>query len=102
MKDLFDLARSKAAKETGMNLAAASNKHALAKAREIAKNLAMTGNGTCNMDEVNVVLSGLGIPSGNWAGSVFKEDCWVFTGMRVKSHKVSSHAREVKVWRLTT
>jgi len=101
MNDLFDLAQSKIAKETGMNLAASNNKERLAKAREIAKNIAITGDGTCNMDEVNVVLSGLGIPSGNWAGSVFKEDCWVFTGSRVKSHKVSSHAREVKVWRLS-
>ena len=45
-------------------------------------------------------LERMGIPTGNWMGSIFRGS-WTDTGIRRRSARVSNHAREIKVWRFT-
>lgn len=100
---LFDGKRSRAAKARGMAKAAAHHNELLEIARHVAEAIARCGDGTANMDQVCIQLMIMDYnPAdlGNAAGSVFKGNQWEFTGERVKSSKVSSHAREIKTWRL--
>lgn len=99
----FNLDASRTAKASGMGLAAINRESLLSLARKVAVQIAKANGGTCNMDQVSLALIGKGIDPrclGNAAGSVFKTKDWIFTGERIQSAKVSSHAREVKVWRL--
>lgn len=100
---LFDGKRARAAKARGMAKAAAHHNELLEIARDVAESIARSGDGTVNIDEVAVDMIHMGLNPddlGNAAGSVFKGNQWEFTGERVKSTKVSSHAREIKIWRL--
>jgi hypothetical protein len=100
---LFDGRKARAAKTKGMARAAAHHNELLEIARDVAESIARSGNGTATMDQVAMQLMTMDYnPSdlGNAAGSVFKGNQWEFTGTRVKSNKVSSHAREIRVWRL--
>lgn len=100
---LFDSQRGELEKKAGMKAAADAKKSYLERARWGAFLIARRGDGTCNMDQVAEYLAFLGISPedlGNAAGSVFKGKEWVFTGRRIKSARVSSHAREIKIWRL--
>lgn len=97
--DLFDYSQSVSAKKEGMELAASHAGDKLRLARELAWKIAVNGDGTVNMDKVGAEMSKYGITTGNWAGSVFKEPCWVFTGIRIRSSRITAHAREIKVWR---
>ncbi len=99
--DTFDREESEAGKTNGMALAAANASEQLDIARQIAYELAFKGNGFVCMDDVGKLLKEKGISVGPWCGSVFKEKGeWEFTGQRVNSHRITNHARELKVWRL--
>lgn len=98
---LFDGKKSRAAKVRGMAKSAAHHNELLEIAREVAESIARSGDGTANMDQVALQMIRMDLnPAelGNAAGSVFRG--WEFTGERVKSTKVSSHAREIKIWKL--
>lgn len=100
---LFDARKSRALKARGMAKAAAHHNELLEIARDVAEAIARSGDGTATMDQVAMYLITMDYnPAdlGNAAGSVFKGSRWEFTGQRVKSTKVSSHAREIKIWRL--
>lgn len=97
--DLFDYAKSKEAKDAGMALAASHAVDKLAIARSIAVQIATNGDGTCTADQVGKVLKAQSIKIGPWAGSIFKDGNWQFTGNRILSKRISNHAREIKVWR---
>ena len=101
-KKAFDYELGKYLKALGMSLAAEHKPTELQLARSVAHTIADQGDGTCHADQVNrVLLKYYGIESiGNAAGSIFKCGAWEFTGERVQSHRVSSHANELKVWRL--
>lgn len=104
MTTLFDETKSEAAKVAGM-ATAANNRHVVL---EIARNLAQKiasakSHRTCHADEVYAELPKLGYDPaelGPAAGSIFAGKAWEFTGVRVKSKRVSNHSREIKVWRL--
>ena len=105
MTDLFDLVKGESEKAKGMSAASWSRSDLLAEARTIACELAMARETReCHADSVNREMKRRGIPFedlGPAAGSIFKGRDWVFTGKRIKSARISNHARELKVWRLT-
>lgn len=97
----FDLFEGKALRDEGMSVSAKNNSLALLQAKAIAKKIALSKEGrTCTIDDVQRVLIDLGINLGMAAGSVFKGSEWVFTGQYIATHRKSSHARQIKVWRL--
>lgn len=90
-----------ARKKAGMSLAAGANARNLARAREIAVQIASRHSlRECEAESVGKMLQDEGIAPGPWMGSLFKGGCWEFTGQRIKSSLVTNHARELKVWRL--
>lgn len=95
---LWDYGAAQAAKQRGMDAAADKAGDRLAKAREIAADIARQTDGTCNADQVGEHLERQGIEPGPWCGSIFRG--WHFTGRRVRSSRVSNHGREIKVWAL--
>ncbi|MCC9603531.1 hypothetical protein LOC67_23525 [Stieleria sp. JC731] len=102
---LLDYIASMDRKERGMQLAAnKSDKFPLLlEARQIAEALAIAHpKRETNADKVSAVLVARGIDLGPAAGSLFRGRQWQFTGKRIKSAKVSNHAREIKVWRLVS
>jgi hypothetical protein len=99
----FDIAESEAEKIRGQELAVSNRSELLAEARSIAACLARRHKDReCTADDVYYELAQLGLPTdlGNAAGSLFKGSQWVFTGKRIKSLRVSNHARWIMVWRL--
>lgn len=100
--DLFDFARSRALKDEGRNAAAFSRAELLDAARSIARRLAIQSpQRVTNADAVGREWKRLGYPDlGPAAGSIFKGKEWKFTGRRIRSSRVSNHARELKVWEL--
>ena len=101
--DLFDLLEANQLKETGMTNAMNGSKHLLLdRARHVAKQIAMLRDSrTVSADDVFKALAEEGITEslGNAAGSLFRGSEWEFTGERIKSRRISNHAREIKVWR---
>jgi len=102
--DLFDLVEGEKEKATGMSAASWSRSDLLAKARTIACELAIERETReVHADNVYREMKRRGIPFeglGPAAGSIFKGRDWVFTGKRIKSARISNHARDIKVWRL--
>jgi len=102
--DGFDLNAGLRAKEQGMLDAATKpgRQELLELARSTAKAIALKrDNRQVTVDDVGRTLKGLfGINSlGKWGGSIFKPKEWEFTGKYKRTARISSHAREVKVWR---
>lgn len=99
-EDLFDLEKGEQLKEEGMAVAAMNRKEQLEVARGIAKELALSGDGTTSADLVAKELyERHGIETlGPAAGSLFRGDNWHQIGYR-KTTKASSHARPIGVWR---
>jgi len=104
MTDLFDIVEGEKAKKGGMTAAAWSRSDLLTEARAVAHDLAIVrATREVHADDVNREMKRRGIPFeelGPAAGSIFKTGNWIFTGKRVKSARISNHARELKVWRL--
>jgi hypothetical protein len=99
----FDGQAAEKAKQQGMGLAALGRKRLLIAARGGAELAAMAHAArTATIEDVHAFLLRWGHDPGelgNAAGSVFKGSKWVCVGW-VKSKRVSSHARAVRVWRL--
>ena len=104
MADSFNLVEGEKEKSRGMSAASWSRSDLLAEARKIACELAMTRETReCHADNVNREMKRRGIPFeelGPAAGSILKGKDWIFTGKRIKSARITNHARELKVWRL--
>lgn len=101
--DPFDRAAGERLKLDGMQRAAEHSTW-LDVAREVAKRIARSNpERETHSDEVAVALMDMGGPTslGPAAGSLFKGHEWEFTGRRIRSARISNHARELKVWRLT-
>ena len=99
---LFAWADSQAAKADGIASAETNRETSLQRARRIARQLAEAApNREITADDVGRRLQELNLPQlGPEAGALFKGGDWTFTGKRVRSTRVSNHAREIKVWRL--
>ena len=87
-----------AMKEAGMKLAVTNKRETLERARITAMVFALK-NGKVTADDLGSTLR---IALGPATGSVFKTADFEFTGYRITSKRPSNHARELKVWRLTT
>ncbi len=84
-------------------LAAERRHHALEGARAVARVIAESAlDGCCSVEDVRerYVEDGTPWPEGNWAGSIFSDGCWEWTGRMVKALHPGGHGRLVKVWRL--
>jgi hypothetical protein len=99
---LFDQVESQRRKTEGMVAAAEVQPSLLELCRIVAVEIAMSRQSrTLTADDVGRVMKsrysvgGLG-PIG---GSIFRGDNWQFTGDRIKSARISAHARELKVWK---
>lgn len=102
MRCLFDEKAGMKARDTGMERAAKSKREALSIARTIALDIARSDpDKTCDADRVQAHMSMMGIELGNAAGSIFKADCWEWTGKFINSRRVSRHRNVVRLWKLT-
>ena len=87
-------------KQEGMDRAAKAKSRLLDDARQIAKVIAVDGDGTCNADQVAEALRMRQMPElGPAAGSLFSGADWEFTGKRVASTQPNNHGRELKLWK---
>ncbi len=97
--DLFDIEASIKRRDKGMAWAVLNNADLLCTARRIAKEIAREGDGTADAQQVGERMAALGIKTlGNWAGTIFKENCWIVAG-RTRNSRKAAHAREIKRWR---
>lgn len=104
-EDFFDYAKAVVLKEQGMKVAADNRVGILQQARAIALELGRRHpRNECTADAVSMELQRRSLPSnlGPAAGSIFKDGNWYFTGQRIRSKRITNHAREIKVWRLKT
>lgn len=101
---LFDLAESLEAKERGMIQAANNKKSLLEFARKGARKIARGRlSRECTADDVQQYLVDNNISVhalGSAAGSLFKGKEWIPTDRMVKSTRVHSHGRLIRVWKL--
>lgn len=100
--NLFDSAAAERARDEGMTRAAEAekNKLLLRIAQSYAKKIAVA-SGTATADDVARAMEVDGLTYsclGNAAGSVFRGMQW--TGEFVRSARVSTHARMIRVWRM--
>lgn len=99
----FDIAAGELARDKGQAKAAVTRAELLELARDVARQIAMSrSERTVTADDVLKRLSDMGYEPGelgNAAGSIFKGGQWAFVD-RVKSERVSNHARWIMVWRL--
>ena len=87
-------------KRAGIAVAAAGRESALARAREIAEELARGSlDYTVTSDDIQDCLSREGIRLGNAAGSIFERRKWVCIGYR-RSARPSRHSSVIRVWKL--
>ncbi len=98
---VFDRQESARRKERGMAVAADHASTLLAKAREIAVEIARK-KGEVTSDDVSIELGRRGWPDclGPAAGSIFKTKDWAFTGKFVNSTRITNHSRLLRVWKL--
>lgn len=104
---LFDIhdeplvSTGEALKDAGMQAAADHRREELEQARAIARQVALQGDGTCDMDRVRALLPEH-VDLGPAAGSVFQGKEWADTGVRIRSTLPANHARELRVWKLNS
>jgi hypothetical protein len=98
---IFDAIAAREAAEAGINLAADNNRPLLEVARSLAAELGRR-RGRVTADDVQRALIDRGYPEsslGNAAGSVFRGRCWYWDEVStVKSTRVASHGRLIRVW----
>ena len=85
-------------KAMGMKLAADANRQWLAKARIIAKGIAVVQD-VVSIEDIRAEWP-FDVPFGNWAGSIFKGGDWEYVRHIKATHK-GSHGRVVSVWKFT-
>lgn len=87
-------------KRAGLAGATAGRESALARAREIAEELARGSlDYTVTSDDIQDCLNHEGIRLGNAAGSIFERKKWVCIDYR-RSARPSRHASVIRVWKL--
>lgn len=101
MEEQFNLFEGRKLRDLGMDTAADNNSTALSVARKLAIKVASSrADRECTIDDVQRILIPTDIRLGMAAGSVFKGRQWVFTGRYAQTERKTSHARQVKIWRL--
>ena len=89
-------------KEQGIARAVEGKEKLLDDARQIAKIIAIDGDGTCNADQVaNALKLRKMEPLGRAAGALFRGADWEFTGNYIESEQTQNHGHPIKVWRYT-
>jgi hypothetical protein len=99
-RSIFDAIAANEAAAAGMDLAATNNRPLLEVARRLACELGRTKK-FVTADDVQRLLIDRGYPEsslGNAAGSVFRGGQWKWNGDTVKSTRVASHGRLIRVW----
>jgi hypothetical protein len=97
---IFDEIAAGEAAEAGMNLSAENNRPMLEFARGLAVELGRAKR-FVTADDIQRVLVDKGFPEsslGNAAGSVFRGGNWRWNGQTVKSTRVASHGRLIRIW----
>jgi len=108
MQISFDAKQSEENKEIGIERAAnaKANRELLAKAKQIAVDVARREDREITADDVvaEMVRQGYGLRClGNSAGALFRDkNVWEWTGEFRKSSRVHAHANPLRVWRLKT
>lgn len=100
---LFDAIAAREAAEKGIGRAAENKASLLKFARGLAVGLGVK-NGRVTADDVQRAMVDRGISEralGNAAGALFRGPRWRFTGETVKSVRVHSHGRLIRVWQYT-
>lgn len=98
---IFDAIAANAAKERGIAVAADGNRHLLEFAQSVARQLGRRQGRVTADDVVRELIEVHGWQEGqlgNAAGGMFRSKCWVDTRETVKSQRVSSHGRLIRVW----
>ena len=98
-QELFDLGAGRKHRDAGMDVAATKREEALRVAKDVAIRIATGGDGTCDINQVNKIITPMGIRLGNAAGSVFKGGLWGRIGFG-QADRIVSHARIISRWRL--
>lgn len=100
---IFDAIAAREAAEAGIELAATNNRPLLEIARRLAAELGRRQR-FVTADDVQRILIDRGYQEsqlGNAAGSVFRGRQWKWHGQTVKSERVASHGRLLRVWEYT-
>lgn len=100
----MDLFAGQLAREAGIAQAAESRNDLINKVREHLALVARSRpNRIATADDYESFLRSIGKTNkdlGNAAGGVFKHPAWEFTGVWSPSHRKTSKARPIRVWRL--
>lgn len=100
MNNQFDLFKALQAKEEGIDRATHGREESLQIGKDIARKIALQGDGTCHADLVQKELIEMGIDLGPAAGALFKGKEWEFTGKWVTGQRVHNHGHVLRIWRL--
>jgi hypothetical protein len=100
----FSKPLSEAAKQEGMELSASSRATLLESVRAALVQIALrrpSREATADDGQEWLIAQGYK-PSdlGNAAGSMFTRTDWTFTGRWTRSSRISSHANDIRIWRL--
>ena len=100
----FSSPMAEQAKTEGMDAASRARRELLTDVQVALRKLASgRASRTATADDGQEYLISRGLSSadlGNAAGSMFSRKHWEFTGTWTKSKRVSSHANDLRVWRL--
>lgn len=96
---MFDSIAAVAAGESGIAQAAVNKSYLLEEAKLIAVDLGRRKQFITADDVIRVyTFRHPHDPLGNAAGGIFRGTCWRFTGRTVRSERVNSHGRLIRVW----
>lgn len=99
---IFDAIAANSAKERGISVASEGKQHELRFAQSVARELGRRQGRVTADDVIRELIEVHGWQEGqlgNAAGGIFRGASWTFTGETVKSQRVSSHGRLIRVWR---
>lgn len=99
---IFDAIAANAAKERGISVASEGKQHELRFAQDVARDLGRRQERVTADDVVRELVEKHGWQEGqlgNAAGGMFRGPGWVDTRITVKSERVASHGRLIRVWR---
>jgi hypothetical protein len=99
---IFDAIATNSAKERGISVASEGKQHELRFAQDVAREIGRRQGRVTADDVIRELIEVHGWQEGqlgNAAGGIFRGSSWTFTGETVKSQRVSSHGRLIRVWR---
>ena len=100
----FSKPLSEAAKQEGMELSASSRATLLERVRAALVQIALrrpSREATADDGQEWLIAQGYKpCDLGNAAGSMFTRTDWIFTGRWTRSSRISSHANDIRIWRL--